>query len=120
MYKSDGTGKLHARVAIVTGSSSGMGRAIALGLAREGAHIVCSDLRPDASPNGFEEDIHIPTHEVIVQNGGQARFTKCDMGKTEEIFALIGFAVRVSLAEPLLFWAESHIMIRSSASLISW
>ncbi|KAH8901186.1 putative oxidoreductase [Thozetella sp. PMI_491] len=92
-YKVDGTGRLHGRVAIVTGSSSGMGRAIALGLAREGAYVVCGDLRPDAQQGGFEEDKHIPTYEVIVQNGGKAIFQKCDMGKTDEIVALVQSAI---------------------------
>lgn len=94
-YKVDGTGRLHGRVSIVTGSSSGMGRAIALLLAQEGSYVVCSDLRPEASPNGFEADKHIPTHEVIKQNGGTSMFQKCDMGKTNEIFDLIDVAVKV-------------------------
>ena len=42
------SGKLQDRVAIVTGSSSGNGRAIALALAAEGATVVCSDLRREA------------------------------------------------------------------------
>src|SRR4051794_3674576 len=37
--------KLQDKVAVVTGSSSGNGRAIALALAAEGAAVVCSDLR---------------------------------------------------------------------------
>ncbi|KAF2499908.1 putative short chain dehydrogenase/ reductase [Lophium mytilinum] len=73
-------GRLQDRIAIVTGASSGMGRSIALTLASEGAHVVCADLRAEASPNGFEKDIHIPTHTVIANNGGTSRFKKCDMG----------------------------------------
>ncbi|KAF8856085.1 putative short chain dehydrogenase/ reductase [Acephala macrosclerotiorum] len=92
-YKNDGTGRLHGRVAIVTGSSSGMGRAIALTLAREGAYVVCSDLKPEAAQGGFEVDKHIPTHEVITNNGGVSAFQNCDMGKTEEVWKLIDFAV---------------------------
>ena len=38
-------GQLDAKVAIVTGASQGIGRAIAGGLAREGARIVVADLR---------------------------------------------------------------------------
>lgn len=97
IYKLDGSGRLHQRIAIVTGSSSGMGRAIALALAREGAHIVCSDLKPEAAQHGFEEDKEIPTHVVITNNGGKSAFQKCDMGKTEEIWSLVEFAVKVSL-----------------------
>jgi len=93
VYKNDGTGRLHGRVAIVTGSSSGMGRAIALTLAREGAYVICSDLKAEAAQHGFEEDRHIPTHDVITNNGGTSAFLKCDMGKTDEIWKLIDFAV---------------------------
>jgi NAD(P)-dependent dehydrogenase (short-subunit alcohol dehydrogenase family) len=93
IYKNDGTGKLHARVAIVTGSSSGMGRAIALALAHEGAILVCSDLKPEAAQHGFEEDREINTHDVITNNGGTAAFVKCDMGVTKEVWGLIDFAV---------------------------
>lgn len=83
-------------MAIVTGSSSGMGRAIALALAQEGAYVVCSDLQPEASPKGFEPDKDTPTHEVIVRNGGKSVYEKCDMGKTADIVHLVNFAVEVS------------------------
>lgn len=93
----DELGKLNGRVAIITGSSSGMGRAIALALAEEGASIVCADLQLEASPKGFEVDKHIPTHESISLNGGRAVFQKCDLGKTEDIVRLVQVAVEVSL-----------------------
>lgn len=96
LYKYDGTGRLHQRIAVVTGSSSGMGRAIALGLAREGAYVVCSDLKPEAAQHGFEEDKETPTHIVITNNGGKSAYQKCDMGNTAEIWSLIDFAVKVS------------------------
>ena len=83
------------RVGIVTGASSGMGRGIALNLAREGATVVCSDLRPEANPKGWEEDVHIPTHEVITNNGGTAIFVKADVSVTAEIENLINEAVKV-------------------------
>lgn len=40
-------GRLSERVAVVTGSSSGLGRAIAIRLAADGAAVVISDLRSD-------------------------------------------------------------------------
>jgi NAD(P)-dependent dehydrogenase (short-subunit alcohol dehydrogenase family) len=72
-----------------------MGRAIALAIAREGAHVVCSDLKAEAAQHGFEHDKEIPTHQVIANNGGKSAFQKCDMGKTQEIWALVDFAVKV-------------------------
>lgn len=99
-YKLDGSGRLHQRVAIVTGASSGMGRGIALALAREGAYVVCSDLKPEAAQHGFEEDRHIPTHEVIANNRGKSAYTKCDMGVTKDIFHLIAFTVEVKFYIP--------------------
>jgi NAD(P)-dependent dehydrogenase (short-subunit alcohol dehydrogenase family) len=84
-----------SRVGIVTGASSGMGRAIALNLAGEGATVVCSDLNPEANPRGWEEDVHIPTHQVILNHKGSAMFVKTDVSKTSEIQNLISVAVKV-------------------------
>ncbi|KAL1858069.1 hypothetical protein VTK73DRAFT_7966 [Phialemonium thermophilum] len=94
MASSNPSRKLEGRVAIVTGSSSGMGRAIALALAKEGAHVVCADLRPEAAAKGFEADKDVPTHEVIRNNGGRSLFQKCDMGKTDEIDTLFATAIQ--------------------------
>ncbi|KAM0334383.1 hypothetical protein ACHAQA_001409 [Verticillium albo-atrum] len=93
-WKLDGSGRFEGRVAVVTGASSGLGRAIALSLAREGAILVCSDLKPEASSLGFEEDRDIPTHTVISQAGGSAIFQKCDVGVTSEIVELMAQTVK--------------------------
>ncbi|KAI1621293.1 oxidoreductase [Exophiala viscosa] len=106
VYKLDGTGRLHGRIAIVTGSSSGLGREIALAIAREGASVVCSDLREAARPDGFEEDKEIPTHEVIKNNGGRAVFKKCDLSHTSEIVAVIQFAVET--------WGKLDILVNNA------
>ena len=89
-YKVDGSGRLHERIAIVTGAPSGMGRGIVLALAP-----VCSDIREECAQHGFEEDKHIPNHTVIANNGGIAEYQKCDIGNTAEIFALLEFAIKV-------------------------
>lgn len=41
-------GRLQDKVAIVTGAAGGIGRAIAIRYASEGAYVVCGDLRPEA------------------------------------------------------------------------
>jgi len=61
------------RIVIVTGSSSGNGRAIPMRLANDGAAVVvCSDLRPDTRSGGYEEEPNVPTHDLINKRGGRA------------------------------------------------
>jgi NAD(P)-dependent dehydrogenase (short-subunit alcohol dehydrogenase family) len=77
--------RLTGRVAVVTGSSSGHGRAIALRLAREGAAVVCLDLRKAALAEGFEEDIDVDTDDVIRGHGGRAEFVTADVTSAEAV-----------------------------------
>ncbi len=80
--------RLDGRVAVVTGAASGNGRAIALRLAREGAAVLCGDLREDPMPGG-SEDSTVPTHELIVQRGGRAAFARWDVTSADETRAAI-------------------------------
>lgn len=77
--------QLEGKVALVTGASSGMGRATALALAGEGAKIVCCDLKPSANPKGYEADINMPTVELIVQMGGEAVFQQVDISNFTQV-----------------------------------
>ncbi|OCL06313.1 NAD(P)-binding protein [Glonium stellatum] len=81
------SGSLRGKVALVTGSSSGMGRAISISLANEGAKLVCCDLRKEANPTGYESDIAISTVDLIVQQGGSATFARVDISSSEEVEA---------------------------------
>ncbi len=81
--------RLKDKVAVITGASSGFGRAIAKAFAAEGAKVVCSDLKPDADQKGFETDIQIPTHEVIKESGGESIFVTCDVTKSKNVAALV-------------------------------
>jgi len=47
--------RLKNKVAVVTGGAQGIGRAIALGLAREGANIVVADLQGEKAKTVAEE-----------------------------------------------------------------
>lgn len=82
--------RLEGKVALVTGSAGGNGRAIALRYAREGAAVVCADLREEP-PAGFDEGA--PTHEAIEAAGGRARFVLCDVADGDDVRAAVAAAV---------------------------
>ena len=85
--------RLENKVAIVTGSSSGIGRAIALRYAREGAKVVCADLVPESRAKHPDEHV-CSTHEVIRQAGGEAIFQQTDVGDSSQVESLVKSAVR--------------------------
>jgi NAD(P)-dependent dehydrogenase (short-subunit alcohol dehydrogenase family) len=62
---------LKDKVAIVTGASSGIGRAVALAFQREGAKVVVSDV----DRKGGEETV-----DMLLDLGGDAIFVKADVG----------------------------------------
>lgn len=79
--------RLEGRTAIVTGAASGIGRAIALLFAKEGANVVIGDLTEDVREGGE------PTAEVIAAAGGVARFVPCDVASASAIDRLVTTAV---------------------------
>jgi NAD(P)-dependent dehydrogenase (short-subunit alcohol dehydrogenase family) len=84
--------RLQHKTSVITGSSSGLGRAIALRYYREGSKVVCADLKPTARPE-VPEEVEIETHELIKKEGGSAIFVKCDVGDARQMEALIEAAV---------------------------
>ena len=77
--------KLEQKVAIVTGGSGGIGEAICLRLAREGAKIVVNyRSRPDRAKD---------TKEKIEQTGSQAHIIKADLSKVDEINNLVNESI---------------------------
>jgi 5,10-methylene-tetrahydrofolate dehydrogenase/methenyl tetrahydrofolate cyclohydrolase len=84
--------RLKDKVAIVTGASSGIGRAIAIAFHREGAEVICADLQESSSRVGNA----YPTHEAIVNEGGVASFVKTDVTVASDIENLIQVTVKTA------------------------
>ncbi|NEQ21558.1 MAG: 3-oxoacyl-[acyl-carrier-protein] reductase [Microcoleus sp. SIO2G3] len=73
--------RLRDRVAIVTGASRGIGRAVALALASEGANVVVNYA---SSSNAAEEVV-----AAITEAGGNAIASQADVSKVEQVDALL-------------------------------
>ncbi len=78
---------LAGKIAVVTGASSGIGRAIAIMFASEGARLVIADVTEEPVEGGER------TVELIIRAGGTASFHKTDVGRWEEVDDLIGATV---------------------------
>ena len=77
-----GTGKLEGKKAIITGGDSGIGRAVAIAFAREGADVLISYL------DDVEDEDAESTAELVRQAGRKAVLVKGDL-KSEEHCKLI-------------------------------
>jgi NAD(P)-dependent dehydrogenase (short-subunit alcohol dehydrogenase family) len=74
------SGLVDGKIALVTGSASGIGRAAAQLFAAEGASVMCSDI--DSA--GGEE-----TAELIRKDGGTAMFAACDVSDVDAMGQLV-------------------------------
>ncbi|WP_458210398.1 SDR family NAD(P)-dependent oxidoreductase [Haladaptatus sp. NG-SE-30] len=73
---------------IVTGGSSGIGRAIALRFGEAGAAVVNADIRENPKDIGEETS----THELIQEQGGEAEFVETDVSDPSAIEATVDAA----------------------------
>jgi len=78
-------GSLDGKVALVTGGSSGIGRAASLAFAREGSSVVVASRGSEAG----EETVR-----AIEQAGGEAAFVKADVSVPSQVEAMVAEAVR--------------------------
>lgn len=79
------TRQMEGKVALVTGGSSGIGRAAALAFAREGAKVLVADVLVE----GGEETVR-----MIEADGGQGVFVETDVSRAEAVAAMVDKAVR--------------------------
>jgi len=86
--------RLRGKRAVVTGAGSGIGRAIVLRLAEEGARVVISDVDEEAAAG------------VASEAGGETLIRKADVGDSSEVEALVGTAVEE--------WGGLDIMVNNA------
>src|ERR687886_330269 len=76
--------RLEGKHAIVTGAGSGIGRAVALGFAREGAGVVAADVHPERA---------LDTASTISEAGGQALAVEVDVARRDSVEAMLATAL---------------------------
>lgn len=81
---------LDGEIAVVTGGSSGIGRATARLFAQHGARVVVADLRREPREGGA------PVDQEIVDAGGVATFVECDVRRADQRAAVIAAAEDLS------------------------
>ncbi|MCJ1381516.1 hypothetical protein MMC17_004627 [Xylographa soralifera] len=89
------TPRLHNKVALITGASSGLGRAIALAYASHGTKlVVCADLVPSARAE-ISSEATKSTHDLICELYGpdKAIFVECDVTMGAHVAEAVAAAV---------------------------
>lgn len=94
------SGRVADKVAVVTGGASGIGRAAAVLLGREGAAVVIGDV----DEAGGRETVRL-----VEDGGGRALFRQTDVSRTDEVSDLVDATVRrfagLDIFHNNAFWA---------------
>ena len=77
-------GQMDGKIALVTGAASGIGRASALALAREGAAVCVSDVNAEDGE---------ATAQRILDDGGRAIFVRCDVTDAADVRQMVQAAI---------------------------
>ena len=101
-----GTGQLKGKVALITGGDSGIGRAVAIAYAREGADVLISYLSEDADAKEVEQ--------LVTDAGQRAVLVKGDLVDPQHCRDLVDTAVRELGGLDILVSNAAYQMSRDS------
>jgi NAD(P)-dependent dehydrogenase (short-subunit alcohol dehydrogenase family)/rhamnose utilization protein RhaD (predicted bifunctional aldolase and dehydrogenase) len=99
LVSGEGTGELHNRIALVTGAGSGLGRSIAVGLARAGALVALTDI---------DEATAQETADIISRDRSKSQVTVIPGDVTSEQ------SVRQAFEELLARWGGLDILVNAA------
>jgi NAD(P)-dependent dehydrogenase (short-subunit alcohol dehydrogenase family) len=89
---------MKGKVAVITGSSKGIGKAIALRMAEHGAKVVVSSRKQEPCEAVAKE---------IVANGGEAIVQTCNINRKEDLQALVDVTMRK--------WGKIDVLVSNAA-----
>jgi len=99
LVSGEGKGELNNRIAVVTGAGSGLGRSIAVGLARAGALVALTDI---------DENAALETAGIISRerSKSQVKVTRCDVTSED--------SVRGTFEDLLAWWGGLDILVNAA------
>lgn len=86
--------RLQHKVAIITGSATGIGRAAAILFTQEGARVIVADINDDAGQQ---------TVGMITSAGGDARYVHADVSQSDQVQNMVGRTVEAYGGVDILF-----------------
>jgi len=84
--------EIEGKVALVTGASRGVGKALALALAAEGASVACAaratDAQPQRTPGTLDETVLL-----VEEAGGRALAVPTNLAREEEVERMVATTI---------------------------
>ena len=102
------TGDFAGETVIVTGGSSGIGRAVALAFGDAGATVINADVRREPKDLDAEQ----PTHEAIRDHGGKAEYVETDVSDPAELESVVAAAQEKGGVDVMINNAGVHVSRR--------
>jgi glucose 1-dehydrogenase len=102
------TGDFDGETVVITGGSSGIGRAVALAFGDADATVINADVRAD--PKDLDADQ--PTHEVVRERGGRGEYVETDVSAPDDLESVIKAAREFGGVDVMVNNAGVHVSRR--------